>query len=269
MTSFKGCTALITGASSGIGKELARQLAPHARCLLLVARRVELLEALSAEVARSGLRVHCIAADLADPNSVSELIAEIRATGESPTFLVNNAGLGDHGPFAESEWDRVDAMLEVNMKALTRLTHALLPRMLQMGRGAILNVGSIAGYLPVPGMAVYAASKAFVNSFSESLRAELRGTGVSVTVLCPGPVDTGFRQVASRDGSQQLLQSPQFFKVSVERVAREGLEAVALERARRVPGVLVSVAMGLLALVPLCVLREFLPRGGSGAGSQK
>src|SRR5579871_1499033 len=190
MNFFHGCTALITGASSGLGTEFARQLAPHASSLILVARRLDRLETLKEELDRPGLTVHCHAADLADEVQIEALLAALAASGEHVTFLVNNAGCGDHGFFEESDWSRVEAMLDVNIKALTRLTHAVLPDLVRSGRGAILNVSSVASLLPLTKMAVYAATKADVTSFSEALRAELRNTGISVTALCPGPVDT-------------------------------------------------------------------------------
>ena len=158
MNSLHGCTALITGASSGIGAEFARQLAPHARVLVLVARRADRLEALKVELERSGMDVHIHAADLADRAQVERLLAALEESGTRVDFLINNAGLGDHGLFEDSDWKRVQAMLDVNIAALTRLTHALLPGILRSGRGAILNVSSITAYLPMPQMAVYAAS---------------------------------------------------------------------------------------------------------------
>ncbi|MES2569665.1 MAG: SDR family oxidoreductase [Verrucomicrobiota bacterium] len=264
MITLKGCTALITGASSGIGAELASQLAPHARSLLLVARRMERLEALKARIARPGLTVHCLEADLADESSTTALLEKIAATGEPINFLVNNAGLGDHSLFEASDWGRVKAMLDVNITALTRLTHALVPALVQTGRGAILNVSSIASLIPVPNMAVYAATKAYVTSFSEALRAELRGSGVSVTALCPGPVDTEFFTLAER--GDEVMHTPGFFKVPVALVARRGLEAVARGRTRVIPGWLVATVMTVATLIPIVVLRQFLPRGRRGGG---
>jgi len=258
MNFFHGCTALITGASSGIGEEFARQLAPHARSLILVARRRDRLEALKSELDRPGLTIHCHAADLADEVQIEALLAALAASGERVSLLVNNAGLGDHGFFEESEWARVRAMLEVNIHALTRLTHALLPDLVRAGRGAILNVSSIASLLPLPKMAVYAATKAYVTSFSEALRAELRGTGVSVTALCPGPVSTEFGQVADRPHARDSMPSPEVFKVPVEEVVRAGLAAVEGDRARVIPGWLVCVVMTITTLVPIFLLRLFL-----------
>ncbi len=260
MNSLHGCTALITGASSGIGAEMARQLAPHARALVLVARRAERLEVLRAELARGGLEVQCHAADLGDAAAIDRLLAALEESGTRVDFLINNAGLGDHGLFEESEWARVQAMLAVNIAALTRLTHALLPGIIRSGRGAILNVSSIAGYLPMPKLAVYAASKAYVTSFTEALRAELRGTGVSVAVLCPGPVDTEFGARAKRVGEADALPAPDFLKMPVVEIARTGLLAVEKNRARVIPGALLGVLMFLTALVPIFILRPFLAR---------
>ena len=258
MNFFHGCTALITGASSGIGEEFARQLAPHARSLILVARRLDRLEALKGELDRPGLTIHCHTADLADEVQIEALLASLAASGERVSLLVNNAGLGDHGFFEDSDWSRVSAMLDVNIKALTRLTHALLPDLVRAGRGAILNVSSIAGLLPLPKMAVYAATKAYVTSFSEALRAELRGTGVSVTALCPGPVSTEFGLTADRPDGRDPMPAPEIFKVPVEDVAAAGLAAVERDRARVIPGWFICAAMTLATLVPIFVLRLFL-----------
>ncbi len=203
MTFFQGCTALITGASSGLGQEFARQLAPQARALVLVARRMDRLEELKAGLARSHpeLNIYCYALDLSDGAAIDRFTRWLADEGVNINFLVNNAGLGDHGPFESSAWPKVQAMLDVNIAALTKLTHSLLPVLRAFEHSAILNVSSTASYLPIPQLAVYAATKAYVSSFSEALRAELRGTGVSVTALCPGPVDTEFSEVAGAGAS--------------------------------------------------------------------
>ena len=258
---FKGCTALITGASAGFGREFARQLGPHASTLILVARRLDRLEEIKAEIARPGLTVHCHAADLADEVQTGALLAALAASGESVSLLINNAGLGDHGLFEESEWARVEAMIDVNITALTRLTHALLPDLVRHGRGAILNVSSIASFLPLPQMAVYAATKAYVTSFTEAIRAELRGTGVTVTAVCPGPVDTEFFIVADRPGTSGL-PAPEIFKVPASLVVSDALAAVAQDRARVIPGWLLWAVMTLTAAVPIVVLRVFLTLRG-------
>lgn len=258
MNFFHGCTALITGASSGLGAEFARQLAPHARSLILVARRRERLETLKEELDRPGLTIHCHAADVADEVQIEALLAALAASGERVSLLINNAGLGDHGLFENSDWARVEAMLDVNIKALTRLTHAVLPDLVRAGRGAILNVSSIASLMPLPKMAIYAASKAYVTSFSEALRAELRGTGVSVTALCPGPVNTEFFNIAERVDSRESMPAPEIFKVSAEEVVATALHAVEHDRARVIPGWLVCIIMTIASLVPIFILRLFI-----------
>lgn len=258
MNFYHGCTALITGASAGFGQEFARQLAPHARSLILVARRIERLEKLKRELDRPGLTIHIHAADLADEVQTEAFLASLAASGERVSLLINNAGLGDHGFFEQSDWGRVKSMLDVNIKALTRLTHAILPDLVRVGRGAILNVSSIASLLPLPKMAVYAATKAYVTSFSEALRAELRDTGVTVTALCPGPVDTEFFDIAERPASGENAPAPEFFKVTIPEVVRDGLHAVANDRARVIPGWQVWALMSLTALVPIFILRLFL-----------
>jgi short-subunit dehydrogenase len=258
MNFFHGCTALITGASSGLGQEFARQLAPHARSLILVARRLDRLEKLKAEIERPGLTIHCHTADLGDEVQTEAFLAALAASNERVSLLINNAGLGDHGLFEDSDWSRVKAMLDVNIKALTRLTHALLPELVRAGRGAILNVSSIAGYLPLPKMAVYAASKAYVTSFTEALRAEVRDAGISVTALCPGPVNTEFFGVAERGNEADRMPAPEIFKVPAEQVVAEALDAVIRDRARVIPGWLVCVVMTITALVPIFLIRPFL-----------
>ena len=260
MKTLHGCTALITGASSGIGAEMARQLAPHAKALVLVARRSDRLDELKLEIARSGLDIRCHAVDLANTDQIDGLLTTLAGGGIKIDFLINNAGLGDHGLFEASDWKRVEAMLDVNIKALTRLTHALLPEIIRSGRGAILNVSSITAFLPMPSMAVYAASKAYVSSFTEAIRAELRGTGVAVTALCPGPVATEFGNLAKRAGESDAAPAPDVLKLPVERIARDGLLAVDKDRARVVPGWLLAALMFITALVPIFVLRPFLGR---------
>ena len=149
-------------------------------------------------------------------------------------------------------------MLEVNIRALTRLTHALLPGLIRSGRGAVLNVSSIAGYVPIPEMAVYAATKAYVTSFTEALRAEVRGTGVTITAVCPGPVNTEFGQVAQRAGEEDTMKAPSILKVKAERVVHAALNAVERQRARVVPGALLAGVMFITSLVPIFILRHFL-----------
>src|SRR2546423_7318377 len=212
-----GCNALITGASAGIGREFARHLASRARTLVLVARREQRLNDLRDELRNRNaqLNVHARVVDLCDKSQIDEFVRWLAQNKIDIDFLINNAGLGDYGSFATSPPERDDEMLQVNIVALTTMTRALLPQMVSRKRGAILNVSSSAGFLPIPGMNVYAATKAYVNSFSEALRAELRNTGVCVTALCPGPVHTEFGDAAKRPGGQPEI-GPEFVYVSVE-----------------------------------------------------
>jgi short-subunit dehydrogenase len=258
MSNFRieGCSALITGASAGIGREFARQLADRASSLVLVARRQERLEELRDELTKRNpaLTVHIRATDLSDDRAVKELFDSLERENLLIDLLINNAGLGDVGPFATSEPQRVKEMLAVNMTALTLLTRSLLPGMIARKRGAILNVSSTAGFLPIAGFAVYAATKAYVTSFSEAIRAELRGTGVTVSSLCPGPVYTEFTEVAARPGAQRD-RTPKFVHVSAEEVARTGLAALERDHPLVIPGLIMKLGMSLVRIMPLWILR--------------
>ena len=201
------CNALITGASAGIGREFARQLAGRARSMILVARRDEKLMELADRLQREHpkLVVHVRKVDLADLGQLRTFLESLDRDKLEVDLLINNAGLGDSGPFAGSDPDRNKEMTIVNVATLTLVTRHLLPPMIAKHRGAILNVSSSAGFLPIPLSAVYAATKAYVTSFSEALRAELYGTGVSVCALCPGPVVTEFQQVAKRRSEERRV----------------------------------------------------------------
>jgi uncharacterized protein len=257
------CSALITGASAGIGREFARQLANRARTLVLVARREQRLNELRDELCNRNaqLNVHARVVDLCDKAQIDDLIRWLEQNKIDIDFLINNAGLGDVGRFAASPPQRNDEMLQVNVVALTTLTRALLPQMISRKRGAILNVSSSAGFLPIPGMTVYAASKAFVNSFTEALRAELRGTGISVTALCPGPVHTEFGGVAKRPGGEPET-GPEFIYVSVEQTVRNALAAIDADKAVIIPGLFMKLAMFLVRITPLPILRLAWRLGG-------
>lgn len=252
-----GSCVLITGASAGIGREFARQLTGRARALVLVARRLERLEELRDELTKRdpNLKVQIRAADLSRTAEVEELCAWLEHEKIAIDFLINNAGLGDRGRFATSDPQRVQEMLAVNVVALTVLTRALLPGMLGRKRGAILNISSSASFLPIKKLAVYAATKAYVTSFSEAIRAELQGSGVTVTALCPGPVHTEFGQVARRDSTKQEKSGPEFAHVSVEEVVRIGLQAIERGKALVVPGRFMKIAMLLVRVTPMPLLR--------------
>src|SRR2546421_9772137 len=251
-----GCNALITGASAGIGRECARQLALRARTLVLVARREQRLNELRDELQNRNaqLNVHTRVVDLCDKSQINDLVRWLEENKIDIDFLINNAGLGDYGSFATSPQERNDEMLQVNIVALTTLTRALLPQMIARKRGAILNVSSSAGFLPIPGMAAYAASKAYVNSFSEALRGELRGTGVTVAALCPGPVHTEFGDAAKRPGGEPE-RGPEFVYVTVETTIRDALAAVESDRPLVIPGLAMKLGMFLVRITPMSILR--------------
>lgn len=263
MKFFEGCSALVTGASAGLGAEFARQLAPHARLLVLVARRIDRLEELAADLRRihPHLDLRVYAADLAVTERRQALADWLAAESLEINFLVNNAGLGDHGPFHTGPWSRAQEMLDLNITALAHLTHLLVNRMIVQGRAAVLNVSSVAGFFPVPNMSVYSATKAFVTSFSESLAMELRPHGITVTVLCPGPVPTEFFGVATRSGEDDHAGR---FKVCKALVAtpyeavRAGLLAVARDRARVIPNPLLAAAVAIGLAIPFFLVRRLL-----------
>ena len=263
MKFFEGCTTLITGASSGLGAEFSRQLAPYARSLVLVARRSERLEALAADL--RGIHPHLVvriyAADLALEDRRLALAAWLETENITIDFLINNAGLGDHGDFETSEWGRVKSMLDVNISALTHLTHLLVPRMIACGRAAILNVSSVASFFPLPNMAVYSATKAYVTSFSEAIAMELRPHGITVTALCPGPMQTEFFDVATReDGADSTAHFEAFpaFVVSPQEAVEVGLRAVARDRARVIPGPLLAAAVAVALVIPFFIVRRII-----------
>jgi hypothetical protein len=262
MRFFEGCTALITGASSGLGAEFARQLAPVAEKLVLVARRGEHLDALKAdlEARHANVRVFVYVMDLTRENQTRDFVEWLEREKIRINFLVNNAGMGDRGPFATGDWTKIHGMLELNVVALTRLTHHLLPMLLESGRGAVLNVSSIAGLIPLPHMSVYAATKAYVNSFSDGLRMELRDTGISVTAVLPGPVETEFGEVASRNTGEPEWKTPGELTLPAEEVVHSALSAVVADKARVVPGWKVALLMGLAVALPLGILRAILQR---------
>jgi short-subunit dehydrogenase len=253
---LENCNALITGASAGIGREFARQLAGRARSMILVARRDERLIELADHLQREHpkLVVHVRKVDLGDLGQLHDFLEWLTREKLEVDLLINNAGLGDSGPFAESDPERNKEMTVVNVSTLTLITRHLIPRMIANHRGAILNVSSSAGFLPIPGSAVYAATKAYVTSFSEALRAELRETGVSVCALCPGPVVTEFQQVAKREGVQPNI-GPKFLVTTVDHVVRDALAALEADRPLVIPGFAMKLLMLLARLMPMPILR--------------
>jgi short-subunit dehydrogenase len=191
-------TALVTGASGGIGLELSRVLAREGNDLVLIARSAEKLEALAAELAdKYGAKVKVMSKDLAHPAAPAEIFSRLKNENIHIDMLVNNAGFGLYGPFAGTSWQKEQMMIDLNVRALTELTKIFLPDMISSKYGRILNVASTAAFQPGPLMAVYYASKAYVLSFSEAIANELKGTGVTVTALCPGPTESGFYDAAA------------------------------------------------------------------------
>jgi len=249
-------SALITGASAGIGREFARQLASRSRTLVLVARREQRLNELRAELVNRNaqLNVNVRVVDLCDKTQIDALVDWLEQSKIEIDLLINNAGLGDVGPFATSPPKRNDEMLQVNILALTTLTRALLPQMISRKCGAVLNVSSSAGFLPIPGMDIYAASKAYVNSFTESLRSELHGTGIIVSALCPGPVRTEFQGMAQRPGGKPD-DAPSPVYVPVEQVVRDALAAIESGKPVVIPGTLMKLGMFLVRITPMPILR--------------
>jgi len=250
------CSALITGASAGIAREFAQQLASRARSMILVARREEKLVELRDQLLQQqpNLRVHIRQVDLAEPVQLKQLLELLDREKIDVDLLINNAGLGDSGPFATSDPGRNEQILLVNILALTSLTRHLLPKMIARKHGGVLNVSSSAGFLPIPEFAVYTATKAYVTSLSEALRAELHGTGVSVCTLCPGPVRTEFQEVAKRP-SAQAESGPDFVYVPVEKVVRDALVALEANRPLVIPGLAMKIGMFLVRLTPMSMLR--------------
>jgi uncharacterized protein len=218
--------ALVTGASSGLGAELARELARHGHDLVLTARRVMPMEALAAELRGLGAAVTVIAADLSKPGAAASLADDVGSRGLDIDVLVNNAGLGALGRFDRMDFGRISEMLQVNIVALTELTRLLLPGMIARGRGRIMLVSSVAAFQPGPRMAVYFASKAYVSSLGEALAYELRGTGIGVTVLCPGATETEFFKTAGADQSTIARRLRHMMRAAdVARIGYRGLAA--------------------------------------------
>jgi short-subunit dehydrogenase len=240
--------ALITGASAGLGVDFARQLSARGYRLVLVARRKDRLDALAAELGHA----RALANDLGQPGAAAELMADLAAHDETVSVLVNNAGFGLGGRFATLDGQRQRAMIDLNCGALVELAHAVLPDMLARKKGSILNVASTAAFQPGPGMAVYFATKAFVLSFTEALHEELRGAGIKVTALCPGPTATEFGEVAGF-GKVGAFEK---FAASSESVVRAGLEALEAGKAIVVPGLLNKAGAQGHRLLPRSLLRR-------------
>jgi short-subunit dehydrogenase len=232
-----GSTIVITGASSGIGADLARQLAERGYNVTLVARRRERLEELAGELREArDVHVDVESCDLGDAKARAQLTGKLRAGEREVVGLCNNAGFGNLGNFIDNELEKETQVVRLNIEAVHELTGAFLPRMVEQGAGAVLNVASTAAFQPLPGFATYAASKAFVHSFSEAVHSELSGTGVSVTSLCPGFTRTEFEQAAGAEDAASKL--PGFTWMESDDVARQAIEGMLAGKRTVVPGVL-------------------------------
>jgi short-subunit dehydrogenase len=230
-------TALVTGASSGIGAAVAGELANRGHSIALVARREERLRSLARELENEhGVTTEVIACDLGDPGERDRLAEELVSRGRAVEVLVNNAGFGHQSDFATSPRERMVEMVRLNVEAVVDLTSRFVGPMTERGRGAVINIASLGAFQPLPGSAVYGASKAFVLSFSEALRTELRGSGVSVTAVCPGPVRTEFMGAAGVPGVED--RTPGIVWMSAEDIARNAVDGAIHDKRVVVPGVL-------------------------------
>jgi short-subunit dehydrogenase len=254
---FAPKTALITGASSGIGLELAHLFARDGYRLVLVARSRGPLRVLGDELqSRYSIGVRVSPKDLAHPHSPVELYQELQEAGIVLDVLVNNAGFGVGGPFAKTDWNVEAEIIQVNITALTHLTKLFLPQV-RAREGKIMNVASVAAFLPGPFMNVYYASKAYVLNFTEALAEELSGTGATVTCLCPGPVETNFQKRANT-GDARLLRSP--LLVDVKSVARAGYEGMKQGQRLVIPGWKNRVMVEGLRLAPRRMVTKIVSR---------
>lgn len=248
--------ALVTGASSGIGKEMAILLAKEGRDVIITARNTEALEDLRSKIGGfCAMTVIPITCDLGVPGGAAALIKAVEEGGYKVCTLINNAGFGDYGAFVEADRDKTVSMIDLNIRALTELTHHFLPKMIERKHGRILNVASVAAFVPGPLMSVYYATKHYVLAFSEGLSRELQGTGVTVTALCPGPTASGFQEVAS-------LGEAEFFNdrrlPTSKEVAQYGLEALRAKKVIAVHGFSNKMMTFMPRLLPRSIVRNMV-----------
>lgn len=253
-------TAVVTGASSGIGAMIARELSRRGHHVTLVARSAGKLQALADELGNADVSAMDLA-DRAGRASLPDLVAE---RGRVVDVLVNNAGLSTLGAVSASDPAAEMAMIEVDVVAVADLCSRILPGMVERGRGAVLNVASTAAFQPLPGQAGYGAGKAFVLSYTQSLAGELRGTGVTATTLCPGPVHTGFGERAGFSKEDAEAALPAVMWVSAEDVARSAVDGMAKGRLVVIPGKVNRVAAALSQVTPRTLLLPILTKGHPG-----
>ena len=259
---------LITGASSGIGRELALEFGARAETLVLAARRLDRLEQLREQLLGRypGVKVVVLAADLSDEHEASRLLARVFEQAGAVDVLVNNAGLGDSVLFDRAEWARTRQILWTNIFAVAQLTSALVPGMVERRRGGVLNIGSGAGVTVLPNAAAYVGSKHFIAGLSEALPADLSGTGVTVTQVCPGLVESEFDQVSSFPGGMAGAPPARFFRISAAQCAREAVAGFERGEARVFPGRGYRFVMRMLPPLPLWLRRK---TGGQGGGPDR
>ena len=252
---------VVTGASSGIGEEIAREFARHGYRLVLVARRADRLTTLAEEL---GGKAHVLAADLSKREERAALPDQVAALGVVPDILVNNAGLATLGPIAESDPEAELNLVEVDVAAVVDLCCRFVPAMVKRGRGAVLNVASVGAFGPVPGQASYGAAKAFVLSYTHALREELRGTGVTAATLCPGPVRTGFGEAAGIPDEEAEKSLPKFLWETPEAVAKAAVDGLASGKSVIIPGPANRIAAVINHLLPRRVLLPLVARNHPG-----
>ncbi|MCL2862742.1 MAG: SDR family oxidoreductase [Methanimicrococcus sp.] len=249
-------TALITGASSGIGRELAKVFAGNGYDLILTARNEKKLGTLKDKLeAKYGIKAFVIIKDLSQKDAAQDVFNEVGKAGLSVDVLVNNAGFGDYKRYADADWWKQFDIVQVNILALMQMTRLFLPQMIQKGDGKILNMASMAAFAPGPFMSVYYASKAFVLSFSEALAAELKGSGVTVTAVCPGPTKTGFEEAAG-SGARKLFDTAK--RASAKKVALFSYQATMSGKIVAVPGFKYKIAASGQKILPRRAVSAFI-----------
>lgn len=254
-------TCLVTGASSGIGVELARLLAARGHGITLVARREDRLKVLADELATTyGVRAEVISADLTDEGARTAIVDTVAERGLTVDVLVNNAGLSTTGPVAKSDIAAELRMIRTDVEAVVHLCSAFVPGMVERGRGAVLNVASMAAFQPLPGQAGYAGSKSFVLSYTRAMAQELRGKGVVATALCPGPVETEFAEAAGFGELEAGDSLPKIMWVSAHDVAKAGIEGMDRGRDVVIPGRANRVMASAAHLIPHRLLLPVLAK---------
>jgi short-subunit dehydrogenase len=254
-------TAVVTGASSGIGVEIARQLAGRGHGVTLVARReAELREVAEGLASAHGVRTEVVTADLADPSSRADVVAAVADLGLTIGVLVNNAGLSTTGPVSANDVDAELRMVRVDVEAVVELCSRVVPGMVERGRGAVLNVASTAAFQPLPGQAGYGGSKAFVLSYTQAMAAELKGSGVTATTLCPGPVKTGFGEAAGFSDEDAEAALPSFMWESADAVAKAAVDGMDKGRTVVIPGAANPVGAYVSRVTPKTLLLPILAR---------